>query len=166
MNRKTLFTTLIFALAFVLVGVGSASAQTQLLKIEQDIPLAATLNNPCTAANELITFTGWTHLNQEVWLMPGGTTRLVVSDSTTLQGKDSLLPLISSPTYSASGTDSVDVEFSPGAASIYNYKKVVSSSGSQDNFYTVVALDFDPASLRINVSVTAECADGSPTSTP
>lgn len=163
MNTRN-FAFLGVALALSLFAVAPASAQTRILAIEQDIPTTVTLDNPCTAGAELIAFTGNTHLNQEVWLMPGGTTRLIVSESTNLTGKDNLLGL-ASPIYSAMGCDVIDVEFNPGAATLYNYKKVV-STGGQDNFHTIVALDFDPASLRLGVGVTATCGDGSPTSQP
>jgi hypothetical protein len=154
------------AVAFALFAVTPASAQTQLLQLEQDVPLAAVVDNPCTSGPETIAFTGTAHITQEVWLMPGGTTRLVVSESSSLTGKDLLLGLLS-PTYSSSGADFVDAEFNPGAATIYNYKKVVSSTG-QDNFHTIIAVDFDPQSLRLNLGVQAACDDGStpPPETP
>src|SRR6266511_3294842 len=149
MNRKYSFALLSVTLAMSLFAATPASAQTQLLNISQDVPMAATLDNPCTAGPEAIAFTGTTHLNQEVWLMPGGTTRLIVSESTSLSGQDTLLGL-ESPIYSATGCDAVDVEFNPGAATLYNYKKVISSA-SQDNFHTILSLDFDPDSLRLNL---------------
>lgn len=79
-----------------------------------------------------------------------------------MTGKNTLLGLIS-PTYTASGGDAIDAEFNPGAATIYNYKKVVGGS-SADNFHAVVVVDFDPLSLRLNLGVEASCGDGSPES--
>jgi hypothetical protein len=159
MNGRSLAVACAFALC--LIAAIPAAAQVQLLNLQADVPIAVTLDNPCTAAPEAIAFTGTTHLNQQVWLMPGGTTRLAVSESTSIQGKN-VLVLFGSPTYTGSGADAVDAEFSPGAASIYNYKRVINSA-TQDTFYAIVQLDFDPASLRLNVSVTGSCDDGSPT---
>ena len=162
MNSKTTLTLLTVTLALSLFAAAPVSAQTQLLSIQQDVPMAATLDNPCTAGPEAIAFTGTTHINQEVWLMPGGTTRLIVSESTSLSVTDTLLGL-ASPIYTATGCDEIDAEFNPGAASIYNYKKVINSA-TQDNFHAIVALDFDPNSLRLNLSLQGACSDGSPSS--
>jgi len=156
MNRRLL----IAIVALLALAAIPASAQVKLLDIQQDVPLAATLDNPCTSAIEAIAFTGTTHLNQQVWMMPGGTTRLIVSESTNIQGINTLMPF-GSPTYTGSGADSIDVEFNPGAASIYNAKKVINSA-SPDPFYAIVSLDFDPASLRMNIGVQSSCSDGSP----
>ena len=160
MNR-TLFIAA-SAVALCLLVTLPASAQVQLLNIHQDVPVAATLDNPCTSAIEAIAFTGTTHLDQQVWLMPGGTTRLAVADSTLIQGTDALVPpLIGSPTYTGSGSDAVDAEFNPGAATIYNYKQVTNSANS-GVFYVIVQVDFDPGTLQLNVSLSASCDDGSP----
>ena len=164
MNSKFSFSMLVLLTAMILAA-GSASAQTQLLVVDQAVPMAATLDNPCTAAIEAIAFTGTTNLHQEVWLMPGGTTRLVVAETTTLQGSDTALPLgTPGPTYSVAASQTVDAEFNPGAATLYNYKKVVSSDATaSDNFYTVLVVDFDPNSLRLNLGLESSCGDGAPT---
>ena len=163
MNRN-FAAILTITLAFALLAATPAAAQTRVLNIEQlEVPLAVTLDNPCTAGIEAIAFTGKTLLNQEVWLMPEGRTRLVISESTTLQGTNTAVLFgTPSPTYLASSSNDTDVEFYPGAASLYNYKKV-NNSATPDNFYTILNLDFDPNSLRLNLSVSAACDDGSPT---
>jgi hypothetical protein len=160
MNRKYAFALLTATLVLSLFAAAPASAQTQLLSIQQDVPMAATLDNPCTTGPEAIAFTGTTHINQEVWLMPGGTTRLVVSESTNLSGQDTLLGT-ASPIYTATGCDFIDVEFNPGAATIHNYKQVINSA-TQDNFHVILVMDFDPNSLRLNLGLQSACSDGSP----
>src|SRR5688572_926654 len=103
-------------LVLALFAAGSASAQTQLLGIEQELPLAAVLDNPCTSQLEAISFTGKTQLYQEVWLMPGQKTRLVLNESTTLQGTDTAVLFgDASATYVASSAGEADGEFFPGA---------------------------------------------------
>jgi len=162
MNRKYKLAIVTLSLALSLFAAAPASAQVQLLSVQQDVPMAATLDNPCTVAPEAIAFTGTTHIDQQVWLMPGGTTRLVVSETTSLSGTDTLLGA-ASPIYQVSGCDSIDVEFNPGAATLYNYKQVTNSA-SQDNFHVIVQLDFDPSSLRLTPGLQASCSDGSPSS--
>jgi hypothetical protein len=154
----TLFAT-VAALCFF-AAAPTASAQTQLLNVSVDVPLAATLDNPCTTALEAIAFTGTTHIDQQVWLMPGGTTRLVLGENTSISGKDILRgPL--SPNYSAASADLTDVEFNPGAATLYNYKKVINSAG-QDNFHVIVAFSSDANSLQLTPALQVACDDGSP----
>lgn len=153
MNRK--YDVFALALTVALFVAGTASAQTQVLNVSQDVPLAATLDNPCTTTVEAIAFTGTTHIDQQVWLGPTGSLRLIVGESASLSGTDTLNAV--SPTYTASGTDSFDAEFAPGAVSIYDAKKVNNSSGAQDNFYVVVQLDFDPTSLKLTPTLTASC---------
>ena len=161
MNRVNLILVLTFILA--LFAAGSASAQSQLLQIEQELPLAAVLDNPCTTKLEAIAFTGKTLLYQEVWLMPGDKPRIVLNESTTLQGTDTAV-LFGEPsaTYVASATNELDIEFFPGAATIMNFKKV-NNTASPDDFHVVLTLDFDPASLRLTPSLATSCDDGSPT---
>jgi hypothetical protein len=161
MNSKYAFALLTVTLALSLFAAAPASAQMQLLNIQQDVPMAATLDNPCTAGTEAIAFTGTTHVNQQVWSMPGGSIRLILGEVTTLSGTDILLG-VASPLYTAGGGNETDAEFNPGAASIYNYKQVISSA-SQDNFHTIVTFDFDPNSLCLNLSLQGSCSDGSPT---
>ena len=95
MNRKHAFAILTMTLVLGLFAASPAAAQTQLLNITQDIPMAATMDNPCTVGIETIAFTGTTHLNQQVWLMPGGSTRLVIAESTSLTGNDLTLGVTS-----------------------------------------------------------------------
>ena len=153
------------ALALIVMSIGAvpASAQnaeggTMLLNVDQDVPLAATLDNPCTSTLEAIVFTGTMHLSQQVYSMPSGTTRLAVAESLNLTGTDTT-PLLVSPTYTAGGSNNVDVEFWPGSASLYNYHQVTSTA-TQDNFHVVVNLDFDPLSLKLSASLGAACSDG------
>lgn len=161
MNRLNL--TLALTLVVALMTAGSASAQTRLLQLEQEVPLAAVLDNPCTTKIEAISFTGKAQLYQEVWLMPGDKTRIVLDESTTLQGTDTAIVFGEpSPTYVASDSSQLDIEFFPGSATILNYKKV-NNTATPDDFHVVLNLDFDPASLRLTPSLTTACDDGSPT---
>ena len=161
MNRLNMTLALTFVLA--LFAAGSASAQTQLLGIDAELPLAAVLDNPCTSKIEAISFTGKTQIYQEVWMMPGQTTRIVLDESTTLQGTDTAVLFgEASPSYVASSSNSLDVEFSPGAATLSMYKKV-NNTAEPDNFHVIVNLDFDPLSLRLTPTLTTACDDGSPT---
>jgi hypothetical protein len=160
MSRLNL--TLVLTVVLALFAAGSASAQTQLLQIDQELPLAAVLDNPCTTRIEAISFTGKTQMHQEVWLMSGDKPRLVVDESTTLQGTDTAVLFgEASATYVASSANSLDIEFFPGAATIMNFKKV-NNTASPDDFHVVLTLDFDPLSLKLLPSLTAACNDGSP----
>jgi hypothetical protein len=160
MNRLNLTLALTFVVA--LFAAGSASAQTQLLNVDQELPLAAVLDNPCTAAVEAISFTGKTQMHQEVWLMPGDKPRIVLDESTTLQGTDTAVLFgEASATYVASSSNSLDLEFFPGPATLMNFKKV-NNTASPDDFHVILTLDFDPLSLKLTPSLAVACNDGSP----
>jgi hypothetical protein len=49
-----------------------------------------------------------------------------------------------------------DLEFTPDSVSVYQYKKVT-SSGTADNFYSVLVLDFDPATLNLSLKLEGAC---------
>ena len=75
-----------FLTAALLAGAAPVVAQTLLLDVTATVPLAAVLDNPCTAATEAIAFTGSTNLQQRVWLMPDGRLRLQFVEATSMSG--------------------------------------------------------------------------------
>jgi hypothetical protein len=158
MNR-ILFT---FAAAAGLFGAVPAAAQTLLLDIDQSVPMALTMDNPCTPQAEAIAFQGTTQLAQRVWLMPNGKFRLQVSEQTALQGQDAAMLLGTSPTYAVSVGAIYDLEFIPDSVTIWDYQRVTKSAGTPDNFHSVLTIDFDPQTLKINLSLAPACDDGVP----
>lgn len=153
--------SLLIALAVATLAM-PAAGQVQVLGLDQNVPLAATLDNPCTTEVEAILFSGAVHLVQEVWLMPNSNLRLIVRETTTLQGQQNNLLLgETSPTYAVSAGSRTDAEFVPGAASLMSHKKV-SNNVSEDNFHAILVLDFDPATYQLNLKLEGSCSNGEP----
>lgn len=151
-----------FSAVLLLAAAGSVSGQTLLLDLNTNIPMAATLDNPCTAGPEAIVFQGATALNQRVWLLPDGNLRLQVAESTTLEGVDTLAsPLLPANKYVVSGASENDLEFDPGAFSILTFKKV-NWDGGIDNFHSVLVMAFDPQQLKLEVKLEGACDNGHP----
>jgi hypothetical protein len=144
------------------LGSAPVLGQTLLLDVNQTIPLAATLDNPCTGQLEAIAFQGSAQLAQRVWAMPSGTVRLQTIEQTTMQGQDTAALLGGSAKYAFTGTSGMDAEFNPGSASIMNYKKVIRDTGTADNFHAILIMDFDPSTLKLNLKIGGACDDGSP----
>jgi hypothetical protein len=151
---KTLF---VFLAALGWLGCAPALGQTLLGRINQAIPMVAALDNPCTAQREVIVFEGMTQVQQTVWLMADGNLRLQVAEQTTMQGKDTAVLLGTSPTYGFSGSSNMDAESAAASVSILNYKKVSRSSGTDDNFHSILVIDFDPATLQLNLRIEGAC---------
>lgn len=151
----------VFVLTLLMIGMAQpAAAQVQVLGIDQNVPLAATLDNPCTSELEAIAFSGAVHLVQEVWLMPDSRLRLIVQEETRLHGENTaVLPPATSPRYSVAGSSKSDVEFAPGAASLMSYKKVVNDV-AEDNFHAVLVLAFDPTTYRLDLRLEGACSSG------
>jgi hypothetical protein len=135
--------------------------EVQLLALDQTVPLAAVLDNPCTAAVEAVAFEGSTHLIQEIRQTPLGL-RLIIWERTFLQGTDTLLLGGSGPIYAVDAVSHPDVEFAPDSVSLYSHKKVL---GTDDNFHAVLVLDFHPSSLQIDLRLEGACDNGLPTVT-
>jgi hypothetical protein len=151
-----------FATVAIAVAAIPAAAQTLLLDLSPTtIPLAATLDNPCTPQLEAIAFQGTTSFSQRVWLMPDGDIRLQFAENTALQGQNALALLGTPNKYVASGAAQQDFEFAPMGLSVLQYKKVT-SDGLADNFHAVLVLDFDPQNLRLELKLEAQCDDGRP----
>jgi hypothetical protein len=140
-----------------------AAAQVLLLDVNLNLPLAATLDNPCTAQTEAILFTGSTAIAQRVWLLPNGNLRLQFDETTSMSGVNSLGGLLGATPakYAVSGTSTQDIEFAPLSFSVLRYKKVV-REGTTDDFYSVLVLAFDPQNLRLQASVEPACDNGLP----
>jgi hypothetical protein len=152
--------TLVLSLAAALVAPAPAGAQVRLLTLDQTVPIAATLDNPCTAVQEAVAFQGTVHLVEEVWQTPTGALRLIVSEETSIQGRD-LLVLFGWPLYTAAGTSDADIEALPRSLSIQSYKKVF-AQGIDDNFHVVLAMVFDPSTLKIDLGLRGACDAGLP----
>lgn len=138
-----------------------AAGQSLLLDLSTTVPLAATLDNPCTPQVETIAFQGSTSLAQRVWLMPDGNIRLQFAENTALEGQDPLALLGTANKYIAAGAGEQDFEFAPIGLSVLQYKKVT-SDGLADNFHAVLVLDFDPQNLKFDLKLEAQCDDGRP----
>src|SRR5438270_2547445 len=135
-------TRIAFALAAVLLSAIPAYAQILLIDLDQSVPMAATMDNPCSAQTEAIVFTGTTQLAQRVWLMPNGNLRLQIAEQTTMQGQDGAILVGTSPTYAVAGRNIYDLEFVPDSVTLWDYQKVTNSAGVNDNFHSVITLDF------------------------
>jgi hypothetical protein len=153
------------ALAAMLLAPAPAGAQLlgsePLLSLVRDVPIAATLDNPCTAVREAIAFTGTVRLAEDVLQTAlVGKLRLILAEQTAIQGRD-LLALFGGPLYTAAGASDADVEFLRGALSILSYKKVV-ASGVNDNFHVILQMVFDPSTLQIGLGLAGACDAGLP----
>jgi hypothetical protein len=156
-----IFRTSLMAAA-ILAAAAPAAAQVLLLDANLNLPLVATLDNPCTPQPEAILFQGSTALAQRVWLLPNGNLRLQFDETTALNGVDTLGGLLGTPAkYAVSGTSTQDLEFAPLSFSVLRYKKVV-REGTLDNFHSVLVLTFDPQNLRLQVNLEPACDDGLP----
>jgi hypothetical protein len=154
---------LALAAAAGLLGTVPALGQTLLVDLSLKVPLAAAMDNPCSAQVEAILLQGTADVQQRVWQMPDGKLRLQIMEQTALQGTDSAVLLGAvSPTYSVSAGSIYDVEFVPDSITIWDYKKVGNSAGALDNFHSVLAIDFDPGSLKVNLSLAPACDNGLP----
>jgi hypothetical protein len=152
----------VLAVAVTMMVAAPAVGQVLLLDLTTSVPLAAAMDNPCTAETEAIAFQGATELTQKVWLMPVGTLRLQVAERTAMQGSDTLATLLGSGAkYVVDAAGSRDVEFDPVALSLVMFKKVT-REGSADNFHSALVMDFDPQTLRLNLSLEAACDNGQP----
>jgi hypothetical protein len=121
------------------------------------------MDNPCTAQVEAILLQGTADLQQRVWLMPDGKLRLQIAEQTALQGTNSAVLLGAvSPTYTVSAGSIYDLEFIPDSITIWDYKQVGNSAAILDNFHSVLAIDFDPSSLKVNLSLAPACDNGLP----
>jgi hypothetical protein len=147
------------AAAAILLAAVPAAAHTLLLDVNLNVPLAATLDNPCTPQVEAIVFSGTTQLAQRVWLMPDGNLRLQVAENTSLEGLDPAAPL--APKYSVAGSSMKDLEFNPEAFSIVLFKKVA-RLGSSDDFHSLLVMAFDPQNLNLQLGLEAACDNGMP----
>ena len=155
-----IFVTLMSAVS--LVGAVPAGAQTLLLDTNLTVPMAATMDDPCSSTVEAIVFQGTTQLAQRVWLLGNGNFRLQIVEQTALQGQDSAILLGTSPTYTVSAPSNIDIEFMPDSVTVWDYKQVTNNGATQDNFHSVLAMDFDPTSLKLNLSLAPACSDGLP----
>lgn len=139
-----------------------AVGQVLLLDLNTSVPLAAAMDNPCTAEVESIAFQGSTALAQKVWLMPQGTLRLQVAEQTSMQGVDTAATLLGSGAkYVVNAAGERDVEFDPMALGLVMFKKVM-RDGANDQFHSLLVLDFDPQTLQLKVSLEAACDNGQP----
>jgi hypothetical protein len=159
---KTIFRALTAAtlLAAALPAVG----QVLLLDVAQTIPVAGVLDNPCTPEPEALAFAGSTNLTQRVWLLPDGQLRLQFMETTAMEGKDTVaVPTLLTPAikYAVSGSSWQDFSFEPLALSVLQYKKVV-REGADDNFHSVLVLDFDPQNLQVALKLEGACDNGMP----
>ena len=148
------------AAATMLAAAAPALSQTLLLDLNTSLPMAATLDNPCTAELEAIAFNGTTQLAQRVWLLPNGNMRLQIAENTSLEGVDSLA-LLGSMKYIVAGASESDYEFDPVSLSVVQFKKV-NRDGLADNFHSALVLAFDPQSLELKLGLEAACDNGLP----
>jgi hypothetical protein len=147
--------------AVILAAAVPAAAQTLLLDVSQTVPIAATLDNPCSPQPEAIVFTGSTNLTERVWLLPDGNIRVQFYESTAVQGNDALAsPLLPAVKYTAAGESMQDFEIAAVSLSVLQYKKV--SHPMSDNFHSVLVLSLDPQNLKVDVKLEAACDDGMP----
>lgn len=146
--------------AALLAAAGPALSQTLLLDLNTSLPMAATLDNPCTAETEAIAFSGTTQLAQRVWLLPSGNLRLQIAENTALEGVDTL-KLLGPMKYVVAGASESDYEFDPVSLSVLQFKKV-NSAGLSDNFHSVLVMAFDPENLQVQLGLEAACDNGQP----
>jgi hypothetical protein len=150
--------------AAILAAPASAFGQVLLLDVTATVPMAGILDNPCTAQAEAIAFKGNTDLAQRVWLLPDGNIRLQFAEVTALEGLDSAAAtsLLAPPVkYAVAAGGHQDFEFEPGALSVLQFKKVV-REGVDDNFHSVLVLDFDPNNLKLELKLEGACDNGMP----
>lgn len=147
-------------IAATAVLAAPAAAQTLLVDVNSNIPMAAMLDNPCTAQPEAIVFQGNTQVAQRVWALSNGNLRLQLFERTALEGVD-ILQTLPATKYVAGGERQYDLEFDPGAFSILGFKKVV-REGLVDNFHSVLVIAFDPATLKVDFKLEPACDDGQP----
>jgi hypothetical protein len=147
-----------------LLGSASALGQVLLLDIPAlNVPLAAVLDNPCTAATEAIAFQGSAQLSQRVWQLVDGSLRVQITESTTLAGEDTAVLLAPRPQYSAAGYSESDLELLPASFTVLSYKKVMRPAGMvDDNFHSLLVLEFDPSTLKLSVKLAGICETGAP----
>jgi hypothetical protein len=144
--------------AAILAAAAPAAGQVLLLDVALKLPLAATLDNPCTPQIEAIAFQGVTDLTQRVWLTAEGNLRLQFAETTAMQGTATTL-LGTTAKYVVSGSSAQDLEFAPLSFSVLKFKKV---EGSTDNFHSVLVLGFDPQTLRLELKLEGACDNGMP----
>lgn len=152
------------ARALIAAAIGAVAApafgQVLLLSVENvNVPMASTLDNPCTAAAEAIAFAGTTNITQRVWLESDGRLRLQFYETTTLQGVDTLSSPLAPVSYAVASMGEQDVVFEPIALEVLQFKKVVRAGGA-DNFHSVLVIGIDPLNLRLNIKLEAACDDG------
>jgi hypothetical protein len=150
--------------AAVVTLAAPAMGQALLLDLNATVPLAATLDNPCTTETEAILFKGNTNLAQRVWLMPSGNLRLQFAETTSLEGVDSLASsslLAPSVKYAVFSSGRQDLEFEPIAFEVLQFKKVM-REGTDDMFHSVLVLAFDPQNLRLDLKLEGACDNGQP----
>jgi hypothetical protein len=137
------------------------TGEVSLLRVDQTLPLIGTVDNPCTAEVEAIAFDGDVRLVQEVWQLPDGNLRLLVSERTSLQGRNTLPLGESGPRYAVDAAGTTDMEFAAQSLSVHNYKRVF-SEGMNDNFHTVLVLAFDPSTLKLDLRLEGSCDSDAP----
>jgi hypothetical protein len=151
--------------AAIVAAAAPAAGQTLLLDLNTTVPLAGTLDNPCTTTQvEAIAFTGSTNLSQRVWLLPNGNMRLQFAETTALEGLDAaaVVPLGGTPAkYTVSAAGAQDLEFAPLALDVLQFKKVA-RVGTDDNFHSVLVLSFDPQNLKLELKLEGACDNGMP----
>jgi len=160
LSRSAVVLTVIVAALFA----APAQSQVLLLNTEQSVPLVAVLDNPCTPSVEAIAFSGGVTLTEKVWQMPSGNIRLVITSRSAATGQSTaaVLPGAPNPTYAFGGKGHIDAEFASRSFEMLSYHKVTSSTGANDNFHAVVALAFDPGTLKLSASVETDCASAVP----
>ncbi len=115
--------------------------------------VSGTLDNPCTAARESIALTGGIQLKQQNWTSSNGKYRVLLSETTSVQGTDSAGKVMS-----ASGSSTSDVIYGPTPFALLKFKKM----NTNDNFHVVFVLDIDPVTLLVHVTLEAACHNGLP----
>jgi hypothetical protein len=115
--------------------------------------ISSTLDNPCTAAREAIAFTGGMRLKQQAWTTTDGRYRVLLHETTSIQGKDAAGNL----TY-ASGSSTSDIVYQPTLFTLLIFKKM----NTPDQFHAVFVLDIDPVTGLITVKLEAACDNGLP----
>jgi hypothetical protein len=153
---KILWHTLVAAAIFV--AAQPVMGQVLLLDLNTSVPMAATLDNPCTAEPEAILFQGTTALQQRVWLLANGNLRLQFAENTALEGTTGLL---GGTKYVVSGGSDKDLEFDPVGFSVLQFKKVTQDAVT-DNFHSVLVLTFDPQNLKLDLKLEGACDNGMP----
>jgi hypothetical protein len=147
--------------AAMIVAAAPAAGQVLLLDVATTVPMAGTLDNPCTPLPEAIVFSGSTALAQRLWLLPDGNLRLQFYESTAMAGQAVTSPLLPAVKYAFSGEAQQDLVFEPLAISVLQYKKV-QQAGASDNFHAVLVLSIDPQNLRVDLKLEGACDNGMP----